>query len=338
MVVCAAVVHGEVRPLLPADVQHHAERNTPTAISKSGPDVADIVAPMELSPPNGRTQWAVVAVLTVVACALRWSLAVDGALDVDAINLGLAARDFDVLQYRPHPPGYAGYVLLLKMLGLLAPGAAAVELACLGSLVCGAASVPAAYWAARQMAGADAWSGPLAAAALAAVNPVLWYYGADGQSHAAEGLATLLVFGLVVRAHHRHTRAAVVLAVAALALAGGLRPNIVALGAPLAVWLLWRRPAADWFLSLGAAALACLAWAWPSMAAAGGLDSYRRASEALYGAYLGSYSVGGELAVVNLSKALWSLVWAGPPLLVLCWRGLAAAPWRLPWLSRQIPL
>jgi len=299
--------------------------------------------------------WACVAILAVVALVMRAALVAEGAMDVDAINLGLAALDFDVLEYRPHPPGYAGYVLLLKLVHALAPGLSPLEVARLGSLLCGAASVPAACWAALQLTrgGEDPTARmvrPLAAAAFAAVNPVLWYYGADGQSHAAEGLATLLLLGLAARAHTRGTRRQVVLALAALALAGAIRPNIAALASPLALWLLWRRPLGDWLLGLGAAAAVTAAWVFPTVAAGGGWHSYTRASEALYGAFFDNYSLFGarSLVAVNLNKALWGLAWAAPPLLALAvggriskeprnpgkFRGGKAPPvWRRPWLA-----
>ena len=285
--------------------------------------------------------WTALALLTVLAFLLRSALAVEGAMDVDAINLGLAALDFDVLEYRPHPPGYAGYVLLLKLLHGLVPVLSPLEVARLGSQLCGAASVPAACWAVRQMtrgeADAAGWMiRPLAAAAFAAVTPILWYYGADGQAHAGEGLATLLVFGLAVRARLQGTRFQLVLALAALALAGALRPNIVALASPLALWLLWRRPLADWLLGLGVAVVVTAAWALPTVAAGGGWDSYTRASQALYGAFLDNYSVLGRgssvsLVAVNLNKALWGVAWATPPLLALSTR--SAGAWRAPWLA-----
>lgn len=284
-----------------------------------------------------------IVLLCVMAFVVRAALSTETAMDVDAINFGLSAFSFDVLQWRPHPPGYPGYVLLLQLLHGLAPVLSPLEVARLGSQLCGVASVPAAYWAVRQMTqGEDETPGwqirPLAAAAFATVSPILWYYGADGQSHAAEGLATFLIFGLAVRARSRGTRWPLVLAVAALAGAGALRPNIAALGAPLVLWLLWRRPLQDWLLGLGAAALVTAAWALPALAAGGGWDSYTRASQSLYGAFFHSFSVfGGEgaasLVAVNLNKALWGAAWAAPPLLALCPGGAAARAWRTPWLA-----
>ena len=66
----------------------------------------------------------------------------------------------------------------------------------------------AAYWACRQLLAPhepDAFGRPLAAAGVAAVHPLLWFYGADGQSHAAEALVTLLLLAVAVRVRRAPT-------------------------------------------------------------------------------------------------------------------------------------
>ena len=282
-----------------------------------------------------------VALLAGGAYLLRAALQIQGALDVDAVNLGLAALRFDLLEFRPHPPGFPGYVLLLKLIHGVAPQLSALELARIGGRLCGAATVPAAFWVTRLLMARDAATPaaallrPLAAAALAALTPLLWYYGGDGQSHAAEGLVLLALLGLTVQARHRGTTAWLVLAAAALALAGGVRPNITLLASPLALWLLWGRAWRDWLLAAVVAAGGCAAWLVPLVHLCGGWELYSRASGALYSFYVDTYSVFGRNSsastiMLNVDRTLWALIFSAAPL--LAWSGVTAA-WRRPWLA-----
>jgi hypothetical protein len=153
-------------------------------------------------PDEGRTPALVLlGLLMGLTLILQRALDIDGVLDIDTINFGLAALRFDVSDHQPHPPGYPGYVLYLKVIHALAPGLGPVELAKWGSRLCGVATVAAAYWACSRAlrsnsgAAAPGRTRPLMASLLATFHPVLWFYGADGQSHAAEALLTLLLFG-----------------------------------------------------------------------------------------------------------------------------------------------
>ena len=286
---------------------------------------------------HNRQAWVTalaLAGLTVAAWSLRAALAVEGALDVDAINLGLGAFRFAPLEWQPHPPGYPGYVLLLKAIHLVAPGLDPLQVARAGSLLCGAATVPAVFWTARVLARNRQGLAPLAAAGLAAVNPVLWYSGADGQSHAAEGLATVLLFGLVALAQRRRGWPLLLLCSGAYFLAGSVRPNIVPLCAPMLVWLLWRRPWSQRLAALAVGGVVTAAWVAPLVHASGGWELYLRASSALYGQFAASYSVWGqrfslEYFAVNANRLVWGVLFAAPPL--AAWAGGARAPWRTPW-------
>lgn len=54
------------------------------------------------------------AILTVVLTLFH---GLDGAyaLDCDDTNLALAIARFDIIHFQPHPPGYLGYVAVLKL-------------------------------------------------------------------------------------------------------------------------------------------------------------------------------------------------------------------------------
>jgi hypothetical protein len=285
---------------------------------------------------EGRQRTAVVAVVLGLLCwvdlLLMMALHVDGGADIDSINFGLSAIRFDLLQQQPHPPGYPGYVMWLKLIHLLVPGLAPLEIAEWGSRLCGLLSIPASYWACRQFLDEPKGvSRPLLAATLAALHPMLVKYGSDGQSHAAEALCTFLLFGATAVVVHRSTLARRLLLVVLFALAGAVRPNIPLLFSPMLLWVFWRRPRNDWLLAFFVGSLAVLLWAVPLVVLSGGWTIYRRATAALLADFYGATdSVFGARAtwktvVANVNVVFASSAIAAIPL--LAWsKGRAA--WR----------
>ncbi|WP_428262671.1 protein O-mannosyl-transferase family [Haliangium sp.] len=269
--------------------------------------------------PRG-AQLVILAALSWLAFELRRMLAIDGVLDTDVMNFGLAGIRFDVLAHQPHPPGYPGYVLLISLLHALAPGLDPISLAVWATRVTGVALIPATWWACRQVlasAGAepDSDSRPLVAAALAVFHPLLWYYGGDGQSHSAEALLVVLLFGAGVAVRRRAAaapagRMSVLLLVAAFGLAGSVRPTISLLSSPVLVWVFWGRPWRDWLLAAAVGVAAVAAWYAPLIAYSGGWDLYTRASRALVGElFVANFSVLGERS--TLSSVLFNLSLTG---------------------------
>ena len=263
----------------------------------------------------------VLGLLVWVDLLLMRALHVDGGADIDSINFGLSAIRFDLLQQQPHPPGYPGYVLGLKLIHWLVPSLGPVEIAEWGSRLCGLLCIPASYWACRQFLDEPKGiSRPLLAATLAALHPMLVKYGSDGQSHAAEALSTFLLFGATAAVVHRSTLARRLLLVAAFALAGAVRPNIPLLLSPMLLWVFWRRPWKDWLLALFVGVLAVSLWAVPLVAFSGGWTLYRRATAALLTDFYGATdSVFGaratwKMVITNANIALVSSAIAAIPL------------------------
>jgi Protein of unknown function (DUF2723) len=289
-----------------------------------------------------RAVWGALAVLSWIALLLRWGIDSGGVLDTDTMNLGLAAERFDVLDHQPHPPGYVGYVLFLKLIHLAAPALDAVSIAKWGTRLCGLLTVPAAYWACRQLLAPhepDAFGRPLAAAGLAATHPLLWFYGADGQSHAAEALVTLLLLAVAVRVRRGPTTGRLLLVVAAFGLAGSLRPTIPLLSSPLLVWLFWGRPFRDWALAVIVGVASVAVWAAPMIAMSGGWSMYRRANRALVAdIFVANYSLFSPrshpvLVVANIASTAW---WGAIALMPLvAWSAARGhpRPWARAWLA-----
>src|SRR5256885_3674771 len=115
-------------------------------------------------------------------------------LDIDDCNLALAIERFDVRMHQPHPPGYLGYVMLLRAARLLS-AAPLLDVPRWTARLFVLATIALAGQAARSL-GADALRARLAAL-FCATNPILLYYAVDGQTHAAEAaMAAALVWAL----------------------------------------------------------------------------------------------------------------------------------------------
>ena len=271
----------------------------------------------------------VLGLLVWMAFVLRRMLDFDGVLDIDVMNFGLAAIDFNVLAHQPHPPGYPGYVLYLELLHFMTPGLAPIDLAKLGALLCGVLIVPATYWTCLQVmadgsAGRHAYVHALAAAALAVVQPLLWYYGGHGQSHGAEALLVLLLFGTTARIRRAPTSGRLLLLVMAFGLAGSVRPTIALLSSPMLIWAFWGRPLRDWALALPTGIAAVAAWYGPLVLRSGGWELYSRASHALISdLFVANLSVFGSKS--SLSSVLFNFEMTGYSALLALVPALAAS-------------
>lgn len=289
--------------------------------------------------------------LCLLALGLRTVVDIDGILDMDTGNFGLAALWFDPVRHQPQPPGYPGWVSFLKLIHALAPGLAPEEVAKWGSRLAGAATVPAAAWACRSLAppASPGWTGgrdprPLAAATFAALHPVLWYYGADGQPHAVEGLCLLLLLGAAARLRERPHAAGLAALALAAGLCGSLRQTIPLLASPLLIWALRGRPMRDWWLAAAAGALGVALWTLALGWVVDDPSLYARAGRALvqdlifanfspFGARARPASIARNLSIVACGVALGALpalAWArarrrGTPAPVAGWRGALAA-------------
>ncbi len=274
--------------------------------------------------------YAMLLLLVWLGGLLRWAIDVPLFSDIDVVNFGLAARHFDLLQHQPHPPGYLGYVLYLKLVAVVLADDPLL-IAKWGCLAMGTVSIAVAYWTCRQLTGrVDSRS--LWAAALVVVHPVLWYYGGDGQSHSSEALTLLALFGLAARWRRvlswQHLAAFAFLC----GLAGGLRPTILVSLVPIALWLTWRQPPRRWALAIATGLLGIAVWWLPTVILTGGFAMYGRASDALIGPVVQTYSLLSPdskswATQVNLVYAGWGALLLSMPLAAM---GAARREWLVP--------
>jgi hypothetical protein len=246
-----------------------------------------------------RLRW-LAAAAAVSAVATRLPFAARRLWDHDSVQFALGVEKYDLAAHHPHPPGYPLYIAVLKLLAALGLDAlhGMVALSILAAALGAGLIVPLTARLVRAAAGgalpagadpAGAIStgavsmGAVPAAALAAAlyvfNPLLWFYGELPLVYAVEGGMTV---GLAYAAlRMADGRGDFLLACAAFALAGGVRPSTLLLLLPLLLagaWRAWRRGATLGTLAAGAvlAGAIGLAWLLPLLAAAGGLAGYQR--------------------------------------------------------------
>jgi len=265
----------------------------------------------------------------VVAISLSlWSPFV---LDCDVSNLALGIEHFDIHQHQPHPPGYLGYVMLLRLAHAVS-GDSLLDTTRLLSRMFAILTVGLVWGAARAYA-PDRRGVRIAASLLTATNAVFLYYAVDGQTHSAEGaMAAGLVWALAAGDSEVLSWRRVALVGLLLAAGGSLRPSFALLAVLPVIWVLWfdlRRLLA--VAVIGAVGTA--AWFLPTVALSGGLRRYQETSDALIGAFIRITSAlssehNERALALNLRNTLfWSVLALG--LAVVVWavgRGRHAEP------------
>jgi len=247
-------------------------------VSSSGLSATDSASRRILWPAGlSRHRWPLaLAALVVLTVLSRLPFRSQLPFTWDSVNYILALSDFDVRLHQPHPPGNPLYVLAAKgfALAIDEPNQALVWT----SIFFAALAVVG-----TALLGAELWGRNVgvSAALLLLVNPLFWLYSEVAVPYTAEAVASLAV-GLAVwrcRTHPgRHNAAVLGLA---LALAGGLRPTVLVLLGPLALFGLlplgWRQRA----LALAVAGTLSLAWAVPLVALSGGPVQYWQSLRAI---------------------------------------------------------
>ena len=195
----------------------------------------------------------------------------------DAVQFALALREYDVVKHQPHPPGYVLYVALGRLanawLGDEAASYVLLAVAASGS------TTFVVYFVARTI-----YDRPtaLASAALLAVSPLFWFYGAVALTYAGEALLASTVAYFSYRSLSG-SRADAWLGACYLGLAGGVRQSIILLLGPLWALSVVLGTGRLSVLAVGVVILvaAALTWFVPMIWLTGGLDRYLAASRDL---------------------------------------------------------
>lgn len=231
----------------------------------------------------------------------------------DSVNFALGILDFDVIQHRPHPPGYILYIILARVLNswIKDSNASLVFL----SMVSGLFTVLFTYlFAYQRFNGRDA----LVSALLVVTNPLIWFYDELALTYSLEVFFSIAISYACFRTINGSIRWAYIGAVL-LGLAGGFRQTTMLIMLPLALysarWISWKHR----FTSALILTLICLAWGVPMLIQTGGLGAYLSATS-----YLSSI-----IEPSPITEILHAIFYGGhiPLLLVLAyWLGLFKFP------------
>lgn len=213
--------------------------------------------------------WWVMAVLAVGAVVARLPYQADVLVNFDAVNFALGVDRFDLAHHQPHPPGYLGYVVLVRPVAWLVDDAN--RALTLVSVMAAGCAVGLLFLLANRF-------GRLRSAAVAALlfglSPLAWYYGVVGLSYLPGAAVAIAVAWAAYVARfdgsHRHAY----LAVALLALLGALRQTDMVLLAPLVVFATARFPRAVQLRLLGLAGALTAVWLVPLLLLSGGPTEY----------------------------------------------------------------
>lgn len=201
------------------------------------------------------------AVLAAYALAL-YASAPAWPDDWDGVGFLESVRDFDLAQFRPHPPGYPVYVALLRVADFVVRDPMR---ACNVVAACSGAAVIGLVWAAtRRLAGV--WAACAAAAVVAAL-PIVWH-ACSGVGSEAPALvcAAACGWGLAAR---RTERPAAWTDALVLGLGAGLGLGVRLSWAPLYLAALALAPRGQRARAWGAACAGCAVWGVPLVALVG---------------------------------------------------------------------
>ena len=255
------------------------------------------------------TDRAVAAILAALVLVARLPFAArtlwgwDSVLYARALEQGFNVG-LDLIDQRPHPPGYLLYVAAAAAARLVTrdSNAALVVVSVLASaLTAAAVYLLSRRYADRPLAGALALG--------AASAPLAWTYGEVAMPYAVLGL-----LGIVLAAWLRAARAsawpAPLLASAALGLAAGFRQDVLLLLGPLWVWMLAARSWRERGSCVAALAIAALAWFGPTATLSGGPAAYL-ASLSGQAARVSELSpaAGGDALLHNMLLTIYALWW-----------------------------
>ncbi len=250
----------------------------------------------------------------------------------DSVNFTFALQHFDLAKEQPQPPGYILYVWLARLVNAIYhdPQTSMVMI----SVVSSGLAIAALYLLGKAMFNRRA--GAIAALFLA-ISPLFWFYGEIALPHTLDGFLTVLSAWLLYETMQGR-RAALIPAILAMAVAGGVRQQTLVFLIPVALFALRRVGWKHFLLAMGVGAAATLTWFIPLISSAGGLSGYLHVVSTFSQRFQGTTSLlmGAGLSGLrhNLGKlvpyTLYACGFAIIPFLALAKRGVRQS-WRRDW-------
>lgn len=238
----------------------------------------------------------------------RWPLSPHHLFGFDNVNFALALSKFDPLASQPQAPGYPLFVLVSRLVHFAVPSEVQT------GLVMGFLGSAAALFFIERL-GSELFGPPAGwiAAGLLLFHPAFWMAGAVDAVRTFLAAGSLAVAWFVWRGQLK--TAAVVFAVA-----GGFRPDLCAVLAPLffARLVVRRRPVRDYLLPVVILVCGTLVWFLYTAHAMGGVGSMMRTN-----AQLSYNGIAGQ--------SIWYSGFTKPALIMAAlaayWYGIGVLPW-----------
>ena len=228
--------------------------------------------------------------------------------DVNPVNFVLALDDYNVLQERPHAPGYPAFVMLARLIARLGAPTQAYQWLNLLLLI---VAVGAVYAVLRHV-GRPAIG--LALASITVTHPLVWAATVISESYISDLAFSVLIVATVYFASLRGRHVLIPAVFAVFVACGLFRAVSCAMLMPLAVMTArcmnpdrWMRPVVLTFVCASAGtAVAYVTTVW----LAGGILVYRAAAASVMGQAFASTSVlGGASMRQHLTSLTKFLVW-----------------------------
>lgn len=242
--------------------------------------------------------WLVVLALVVVVS--RWFDHSQFLYLADSVKYGLALDNYDITIHQPHPPGYALYVLLGKLIYLLTHDAN-LSLIMVG-IILSIGALYAVYYLAKTVYGQPtAWVAVL----LFASAPVVWFHGQVALSYISDALFSAWFGYLAYRVliSQSSEPRSVVWASIVLAIGGGFRPTLILFMLPLWCWMIWRQR--NWRTALISGAVGLVvtfSWVWPAAILSGGWQKFW---QAIYALVFDPTAMQGAVAITHGLSRVW---------------------------------
>ena len=224
----------------------------------------------------------------------------------DSVRFALAMEHYDVAQMRPHAPGYILYIALAKLADFFIHDAA-ISLAGI-SIISSALTIVFIYSLANDMYGRS--TGIISSLILLS-SPLFWFNGEMPLTYALEGSVSV-IFGFVCYRLIIGEKKWLLISAIVLAIATGVRQNIVILLLPLWLYALKSSSLKQIFISFFFFGLVCLSWLVPMIALTGGVQSYFEALNAQFNTvvlspapFLWQIKIRGQIFSKFMVYSLW---------------------------------
>lgn len=199
----------------------------------------------------------------------------------DVGQFALGVENFDVQNHQPHPPGYPVYIALAKIINSVINNThfslliLSVTFAVLAAIFF--------YYLILTVTKNKLLS--LATTILFIFNPVFWFYREVALTYTADALAAILVALASFKILFEKKDKYIYLLALTLGIFGGIRPSLITLLFPLALFTLFFVKKKKDILFAGLLFIGCcLAWFIPLIREVGGFQDYRAITENLLGA------------------------------------------------------